>query len=152
MRNGSAAVLEPNEARTHNTDGDFTAQYVNTRTGLTTGRFNSIEDIQHIREINLSRVAHGVYVTLHGTIEVVRIFESQRLPDEVHTAMVRLDSGTGAATYVQFNAKQYQKHFGDLVYGRFAGFSGTVVRPAPGAPEYIRLHSMLNGGSAVFAR
>lgn len=147
MRNGSAAVLEPDQAHTYNPERDFTAQYVNTQAGLTSGRL-TVDQTTAISETRLSRTADGVFVIVRGTIDVVRVFENSK-PYMPPSAMFRLESGTGAATYVHVGHREYERIWGFLVYGRVVSVSGKVVRPERGAPEYINLSRLLIASADV---
>jgi hypothetical protein len=153
MRNGSAAVWTPTSAHTlttRNPIGDFTATYVNTRSGRNTGCL-TMDQIPLLTEGRLSEMANGMFVIVHGAIEVVRIFPHAKeyMPP---SAMVRLESGTGAATYIRVTYQQYERIWGFLVVGRSYGLSGTVVRPEKGAPEYIDLSRLLMAGSDIATR
>ncbi|QLJ06705.1 hypothetical protein HZZ00_37375 (plasmid) [Streptomyces sp. NEAU-sy36] len=151
MRNASAAVLEPSQAHTMNPERDFTAQYVNTRAGLNTG-YITIDQIPALTAGRLSAMPDRAFVIIRGTIGAVRLFETPNRPYKPPTAMVRLESGTGAATYVHVTGQQYERIWGWLVYGRVVSVSGNVVRPEPAAPEYINLSRFLLAGSDVLTR
>lgn len=143
MRNGSAALLEPGKAHTYNPERDFTATFLNTPRGRTTGRLASIDEIQHIAQGRLSEMTHGTAVIIRGTITVVRVFESLPKPYLPPSAMFRLESGTDAATYIRVTWQQYERIWGYLVHGRVVSVSGTVVRPDAEAPEFIDLDRLL---------
>lgn len=142
MRNGSAAVLEADQAGTYNPERDFTATYLNTRTGRKSGRLVSIDEIQHMAAGRLSQMDNGTAVIIRGSIDVVRVFPHSK-PFRSPSAMFRLESNTGAATYVRVTYQQYERIWGYLVYGRVVSVFGTVVRPEPGAPEHIDLTRLL---------
>lgn len=150
MRNGSAAVWQPASAHTptwRNPEGDFTATYLNTTSGRFTGRM-TMDQMPFLTNGRLSEMADGTFVSLHGVIAVVRVFEHSKdfMPP---SAMVRLESGTGAATYIRVPYQAYERIWGFLVMGRNVGLSGSVVRPEPDAPEHIDLARLWLAGSQV---
>lgn len=150
MRNASAAVWEPTSAHTpnrRNPRGDFTATYLNTTSGRFTGRM-TMDQIPFLTNGLLSEMVHATFVSIHGTIAVVRVFEHSK-PYMPPSAMVRLESGTGAATYVRVPYPAYERIWGFLVMGRDVGLSGTVVRSEPNAPEHIDLARLWVAGSDV---
>lgn len=150
MRNASAAVWEPTSARTltqRNPIRDFTATYMNTRSGRFSGRM-TMDQIPFLTDGRLSDMTNGTFVMIYGTIEVVRVFPHSKdyMPP---SAMVRVESGTGAATYVRFTYQQYERLWGFLVVGRSYGYSGNVIRPESGAPEHINLARLLMADSDI---
>jgi hypothetical protein len=151
MRNASAQVLEPDQAHTLNPERDFSAQYVDTIAGRNTGRL-TVDQIPALTMGRLSQMTNGMFVIVRGTIETVRLFENEKKPYLPPTAMVRLESGTGAATYVRVGYSEYERIWGYLVHGRVVSVSGNVVRPEPGAPEYINLSRLLLAGADITTR
>lgn len=141
MRNGSAAVWTPTSAHTQTTrrnpEGDFAATYVNTPAGRRTGRM-SMDQIPMLTEGRLSEMTNGMFVTVRGIIDSVRLFESAKdhMPPR---ATIRMESGTGAVTHVSVTGEQYDRIWGFLVMGRTASLCGTVVRSPAGGPEHIAL-------------
>lgn len=149
MRNASATTWRPTSALTHsrrNPQGDFTATYLDTPAGLFTGRTTSIDQIALITEGRLSAMPDRAFVIIYGTIASVRVFEDSR-PYMPPSAMVRVESTTGGATYVWVAGLHYDRIWGYLVMGRSYGFSGKVVRPEPDAPEYVELARLLKTGA-----
>lgn len=149
MRNGSATTWRPTSALSlsrRNPERDFTATYLDTPAGIFTGRMTSIDQIAHVTEGRLSLMPDRASVIIHGTIAVVRVFEDSR-PYMPPSAMVRVESNTGGATYVRVAGLHYDRIWGYLVMGRSYGFSGKVVRPEPAAPEYIDLDRLLTSSS-----
>jgi hypothetical protein len=150
MRNGSAAVWQPTSAPTptwQNPDGDFATTYVNTPHGRFSGRM-TMDQIPMLAEGRLSDAANGMFVTVRGIVDSVRVFEHSKsyMPP---SAMFRLESGTGAATYVRVSYQAYERIWGFLVMGRQVSLCGTVVIPVPGAPEYIELSRLWLAGSDI---
>lgn len=144
MRNASAAVLTGAPAHIvpwRNPEGDFTASYVNTPAGRTTGRIADIGRIGDITEGPLSQMQHGTAVLISGIIEVVRVFE----PRSEHVgpnAVLRLSSGTGADVSVMIRPQHYERVWGYLVMGRRFGVAGKVIRREPSHPvllDFMRL-------------
>lgn len=148
MRNGSAAVLEPDQAHTsYNPENDFTAVFLDTPHGRKTGRLSSIDEARFMTEGRLSRMEDGTHVIIRGTIEVVRVFEDKARPYMPPAATIRLSSGTGADTIVSLGYREYERVWGYLVMGRVVSVSGRVVRSEAGAPEHIELIRLLIAGS-----
>lgn len=145
MRNASAAVLTGAPAHIvpwRNPDGDFTATYVNTYAGRTTGRIADISRIGDITDGRLSEMQHGTAVLISGIIEVVRVFEA-RNEWEPPNATLRLASGTGADVTVMVKAKHYDRVWGYLVMGRRFGLAGKVIRRHPDHPVLIDFMRLL---------
>lgn len=149
MGNASATTWRPTSPLTpsrRNPKGDFTAIYVDTPAGIFSGRLTSIDQVAHITEGRLSLMPDRASVIIYGTIAAVRVFEDSR-PYMPPSAMVRVESNTGGATYVRVSGLHYDRIWGYLVMGRSYGFSGKVVRPEPAAPEYVELARLLTVGA-----
>lgn len=145
MRNASAAVLTGAPAHIvpwRNPDGDFTATYVNTHAGRTTGRIADISRIGDITEGRLSEMQHGMVVLISGVIEVVRVFEP-RNDWQGPNAALRLSSGTGADVSVMVKPQHYERVWGYLVMGRRFGLAGKVIRRDPKHPVLIDFMRLL---------
>lgn len=145
MQNRSAVVVPQKPAHLlpwRNPNGDFTAAYVDTRLGRTTGQLDTIDQLVHITHAPLADVEAGTFVVLSGTVECVRLFERVHpdYPDAdwmYPSATVRMSSGTGADVIVSLNGRHYEDVWGYLVMGRRFGVAGTVSRPEQDAPSVI---------------
>lgn len=150
MRNGSAAVWQPTSVpipNWQNPDGDFATTYVNTPSGRFTGRM-TMDQIPMLAEGRLSEAKNGMFVSLRGIVDSVRVFEHSKsyMPP---SAMFRLESGTSASTYVRVTRDAYERIWGYLVAGHGISLCGKVIVPAPGAPEYIELSRLWLAASDV---
>ena len=146
MSNGSAAVLTPTLAAgfVSNPNGDFTATYVNTTTGRSTG-YVTPDQIHCIAERPLSALKHNTVVLVVGYIDDIHVIN----PEERPRAVMVLDSGSAASIEVDVRAGEYQRCWGNLVIGRAVRVAGTLRKDSPDKPARLFLNRVtVLGGDA----
>ncbi|KPC70890.1 hypothetical protein ADL27_53250 [Streptomyces sp. NRRL F-6602] len=128
-----------------NPNNDFTATFVNDRTGRITGHIAAGHH-HLITTAPLSTRETGDMVMVTGYIDDVRVFNADVLP----RAALTLDSGSGASVIVDIRPNLYSRTWGDLVIGRPVRIMARIFRfTVAGAPTVLTMHSFaLLGGDA----